>query len=573
MRFKKKTACFYFQVSHAIIVNMVSITREHILVVENDPLIADLIARQALQSAGYEVTVVADAGAAISIALQALPDMMIADLDLPGLNAGDLMVALSSRNIEIPVVVLAQKPSEGRIIQSFRLGAADYILWPVRETEVINVTERVLGRVRERRERDRLARQLQQTNQELEHRLQELTTIFSIGKAVTSITNQQLLFEKILEAAISITRADLGWFLVKEEKGKAFTLAAQRGLPPSMLEYLNQPWDDGISSLVALSGEPLSIHGGALKRFKISSLGQSALIVPVKVQGQIVALWAMVRRIAAPFSASDQRLLEAAADYAAISLANAALFRTIENQVRLLQYSAETAALGKRISDDLLQKARLEIYPVLEIAEKTVQRLMKELLPRWTSDQRRQLAEIQKQLLTLHRFTAAMLLPSQSEGAANGAGFNLNELIRQQVVYYQHYAQQNNATLVVDLPSEPVIVQAETGHIAHALGGLLSNAIRNCDPGGRITVTLARLPEAAARVTVENTGDTIDPKEAAELFSERSFSSRKAVRFGGFGVSLPLVKEIITRYKGKIWIDSDVREGASFSFTLPIIKP
>lgn len=564
---------FHFQVSRAIIVNMAGITRERILVVENDPLIADLVARQALQSAGYEVTVVADAGAAISHALQVVPDMMIADLDLPGLNARDLMVALASQNLETPVVVLAQKPSEGSIIQSFRLGAADYILWPVRETEVINVTERVLGRVRERRERDRLARQLQQTNQELEQRVQELTAIFSIGKAVTSITNQQLLFEKILEAAISITRADLGWFLVKEEKGKAFILAAQRGLPSSMLEHLNQPWDDGISSLVAISGEPLSIHGGALKRFKISSLGQSALIVPVKVQGQIVALWAMVRKIAAPFSVSHQSLLEAAADYAAISLANAALFRTIENQVRLSQYSAETAALGKRISDDLFQKARQEIYPALEVAEKTVQRLMKELLPRWTTEQRHLLAEVQKQLLALHRITAAMLLPSQSEGASNGAGFNLSDLIRQQVVYFQHYAQQNSATLVVDLPSEPVMVQAEFGHISHALGGLLSYAIRTCPPGGRITVTLRRLPEGAARVTVENTGDALDPKEAAEIFSGRAAPDRKVVRFGGLGVSLPLVKEIVARYKGKIWVDSDAREGASFSFTLPLVKP
>lgn len=556
-----------------MIVSMVSAVRERILVVENDPHVADLVARQALQSAGYEVTVVAEAGAAISHALQVIPDMMIADLDLPGLNARDLMVALASQNLEIPVVVLAQKPSEGSIIQSFRLGAADYLLCPVRETEVINVTERVLGRVRERRERDQLARQLQQTNQELEHRIQELTAIFSIGKAVTSITNQHLLFERILEAAIHITRADLGWFLVKEEKGKAFILAAQHGLPPSMLEHLNQPWDDGISSLVAISGEPLSIHGGALKRFKISSLGQSALIVPVKVQGQIVALWVMVRNIAVPFSASEQRLLEAAADYAAISLANAALFRTIENQVRLSQYSADTAALGKRISDDLLQKARQEIYPALEAAEKNVQRLMKELLPRWTTDQRNLLSEVQKQLLALHRITAAMLLPSQSDEVSGGTGFDLNELIRQQAVYFQHYAQQNNTTLVVDLLPGAVMVQAEAAHIAHALGGLLSNAIRYCHTGGRVLVTLRSLPEGTARVTVGNTGDVIDPKDTAEIFSGRAYSSRKAVRFGGFGISLPLVKEIIARYKGKVWVDSDVKEGASFSFTLPLIKP
>ncbi|MCC6147118.1 MAG: GAF domain-containing protein [Anaerolineaceae bacterium] len=551
---------------------MATATGERILVVENDAMIADLVARQALQSAGYQVTIVADSGAAISHALQFAPDMILADLDQPGLNARDLIVALSSRNVDIPVVVLAQKPSEGNILQSFRLGAADFILWPAREAEVINVVERVLGRVRERRERDRLARQLQQTNQELQQRVHELTTIFSIGKAVTSTTTPKLLFEKILEAAVHITKADLGWFQVKEDQGKLFVLAAQRGLPPSLLENLNKPWDDGISSLVAMSGEPLAISGDTLKRLKISSLGESALIVPVKAQKQIVALLVVMRKQARAFSASEQRLLEAAADYAAISLVNAALFRTVENHMRLSQYSAETAALGKRISDDLLQKARVEIYPALEIAERAVQRLMKELLPRWTNEQRRLLAEVQKQILALHRITADILVPTQTEGGSTSASFNLSEVVQQYTVRFRHFAQQNSVTLVVETPAQPVLVQGEAEHIAQAVAGLLSNAIRYCQPGGRITVTLTRTTEGMAQVVIENTGEKIDPKDLDALFSKPALKDRKELRFGGFGVGLPMVKEIITRYRGKLWADSNRKDGARFTFTLPLAK-
>src|SRR6187397_253346 len=102
---------------------------DHILLVENDPQISDLIARQTLRSVGYQVDVVSDASSAIKSAVQASPDLIIVDLNLPGLSAKDMIVALSSQGVNAPILVLAGKGQEHDIIQAFRLGAADYILW------------------------------------------------------------------------------------------------------------------------------------------------------------------------------------------------------------------------------------------------------------------------------------------------------------------------------------------------------------------------------------------------------------------------------------------------------------
>ena len=135
--------------------------RDRILVVENDPLVADLIARQSLMAAGYQAYVVSDANSAINRAIQLGPDAIIANMDLPGLSGKDLIVALSSQGVDTPVIVLARKGQESDIIQAFRLGAVDYMLWPLKEPEVINVVERVLRTGRERKEREQLARQLQ----------------------------------------------------------------------------------------------------------------------------------------------------------------------------------------------------------------------------------------------------------------------------------------------------------------------------------------------------------------------------------------------------------------------------
>ena len=72
---------------------------DRILLVEHDSDISDLIARQALRSVGYQVDVVADSSSAIQYAVRTPPDLIIANLNLPGLSAKDLLVALSSQGV------------------------------------------------------------------------------------------------------------------------------------------------------------------------------------------------------------------------------------------------------------------------------------------------------------------------------------------------------------------------------------------------------------------------------------------------------------------------------------------
>lgn len=95
---------------------------ERILVVENDPEIIDLITRQTLQALGYRVEVALGAPNALQQAAHFSPDIIIANLQLPGLSGKDLLVALSSQGLNVPVIVIAAKGMESDIIQAFRLG-------------------------------------------------------------------------------------------------------------------------------------------------------------------------------------------------------------------------------------------------------------------------------------------------------------------------------------------------------------------------------------------------------------------------------------------------------------------
>ncbi len=319
---------------------------ERILLVESDPDISDLIARQALQPLGYLVKVANDANIAIQQAIQFAPDLVITDLKLPGLSGKDLLVALTSQGINTPFIVLAEKGHEPDVIQAFRLGATDYLLWPAREAEVVAAVERGLKQVREIRTRQRLDRQLKETNQELQRKVHELTTILGVGKAVVSITNQRLLFGRIIEGALRVSQADMGWLMLRDGRNKVFLLKAHRNLPEAWAKKINQPLDDGISTLVALSGETLVIHGEPLQKFKVANLGKSAAVVPIKVKNEVIGLLIVVRKEDKAFDRTEQTLMEAVTDYASISLVNAELFRVLEQ-------TAEAAKAGEKRQDVL----------------------------------------------------------------------------------------------------------------------------------------------------------------------------------------------------------------------------
>jgi DNA-binding response OmpR family regulator len=340
-------------------------TGDRILLVENDPEISDLIARQVLASVGYSVDVATDSSSAIKQALQSPPDLVIADLNLPGLSAKDLLIALSSQGMNMPLMVIASKGQEQDIIQAFRLGAADYLLWPARDAEVLSAVERVLGRVHELRDRQRLDLKLSETNHELQRKVRELTALINIGKAVVSITDHRLLFQKIVEGAAQVAGADIAWLLLREEESKSFLLASHHGLPDVWSRKMNMPLDDGISGLVALSGETLSIAGEPLLKFRVANLGRSACAVPVKVQQEVIGMLVAVRKQARPFEKVQQTLLEAVADYASITLVNARLFRALNSSTRASREGEKRQnALLESLRSSINEELQASLYPI-----------------------------------------------------------------------------------------------------------------------------------------------------------------------------------------------------------------
>lgn len=381
---------------------------EQILIVENDPDIADLIGRQSLQPLGYQVTVVSDVASALKRAVQTPPDLILANTNLPGLSGKDLLAAVSSQNIKSPVIVIAEKGQEHDAIQAFRLGAIDVIFWPLRDAEVVSIVERALKQTQEARERQKLDRQLKVTNDELQKRLRDLTTILGTAKAVVSITDQRLLFDRILESAVQLGEADMCWLMLREDKSATYLLKAHRSLPESWAKKINQPVDDGVSSLVALSGESLFMNGAPVQKFKISALGKSVGVIPIKIKNEVIGLLIVVRKTDREFVRDAQTMLEAMADYASISLVNARLFLALEQSV-------ENARTSEKHRHAALESLRSSTQKEVQTAIYPLNLLLTEMPGVLNAEQRKALESVQAALQRLARSSDKAVVPTENK--------------------------------------------------------------------------------------------------------------------------------------------------------------
>lgn len=124
--------------------------------------------------------------------------------------------------------------------------------------------------------------------------------------------------------------------------------------------------------------------------------------------------------------------------------------------------------------------------------------------------------------------------------------------------------------MTVNLPAEPVIVDADPDRIQQVLSNLLDNALKSSADAGQITVSLERAG-AAARITVEDHGAGIDPDQMERIFDK--FVRGRSGTVTGTGLGLYICRRIVTAHDGRIWAESRPGEPTRFVVELPLSSP
>ncbi len=148
---------------------------------------------------------------------------------------------------------------------------------------------------------------------------------------------------------------------------------------------------------------------------------------------------------------------------------------------------------------------------------------------------------------------------------------HLDVLVKNATDIYKESAIRNNITIRQILPthsSPEVMVDIEK--ITIAMQNFIENAIKYTLPGGHVTISLT-YDIHSIEFSVADTGVGISPKQQDRLFT-KFFRADNAILMetDGTGLGLFITKNIIKAHKGKIWFESKVNKGSTFSFSLPI---
>ena len=146
---------------------------------------------------------------------------------------------------------------------------------------------------------------------------------------------------------------------------------------------------------------------------------------------------------------------------------------------------------------------------------------------------------------------------------------NLNEKVNDILNILNGNAIKKEISLVNEVNSD-ILVKADQNMIQSIIQNLVSNAIKFTDCKGKIVVSAVK-KDSMVEISVKDNGVGIDPKDLYKLFRiDVQFTKLGTAREKGTGLGLNLCKELVEKHGGRIWADSKLGKGTTFTFTLPL---
>jgi signal transduction histidine kinase len=127
-----------------------------------------------------------------------------------------------------------------------------------------------------------------------------------------------------------------------------------------------------------------------------------------------------------------------------------------------------------------------------------------------------------------------------------------------------------HVTLEVDLPDRACEVEADYDRLMQVVINLLSNAVKFCDEdAGQVQVGLGCQGDQV-RIWVTDNGPGINPQHQPLIFERfHQVTEKRSGKPKGTGLGLAISRKIMERHQGRIWVESEPGQGATFLVELP----
>ena len=424
----------------------------------------------------------------------------------------------------------------------------------------------------------RLFKELQKRTRELVESVEEMKALGEVGQAVSSSLDLETVLETIVSRAVDLSGSDCGVIYEYDEATQEFNLRASHRMELEAVEGLKAArikLGEGATGQAAMTRAPVQIpdtfelRERAVSRVRslLNRLGyRSLLTVPIRREQQIMGGLTVWRRQVGEFEPEVVNLLQTFATQSALAIQNARLFREIEDKSRQIE------AANRHKSEflaNMSHELRTPLNAIIGFSEVLQERLFGELNEKqaeYTDDiltSGRHLLSLINEILDLSKVEAGRM-------ELEVATFDLPLAIDNARTFVRERATRHGINLDVTVDERLGDFNGDERKIKQVLLNLLSNAVKFTPEGGRIGIN-ARQADGAVEISVSDTGIGIAPEDQPKIFEEfRQVGSDYAHKSEGTGLGLTLAKKFVELHGGRIWVESEVGKGSTFTFSLPI---
>ncbi|HEY7139995.1 MAG TPA: GAF domain-containing protein, partial [Methylomirabilota bacterium] len=424
----------------------------------------------------------------------------------------------------------------------------------------------------------RLFQELETRTQELGRSIEELQALGEVSRAISSTLDLETVLSTIVARAVQLASATGGFIYEYDETKKEFNrISGAHQLDDELgavLRAAPMKLGEGAAGRAAATRAPVQIPDmlaeGAYDVVRIRTVLErrgyrSTLAVPLLFEQRIVGVLVIWRHEYGHYAPEVVHLLQTFASQSVLAIRNAQLYRELEEKGRQLEAASRHKS---EFLANMSHELRTPLNAILGFNEMILGEIYGDVSP----TMREPLTDIQNSGKHLLRLINNVLDLSKIEAGRmelSPADYSVQDIVERVRASLHPLAAEKGLEFVATVPADIPLAYGDGGRITQCLMNLAGNALKFTRQG-RVTLSV-ELQGQLLVYHVADTGIGIAKDKIDSLFTEfRQGDATITSEFGGTGLGLSISRKFVEMHGGRVWVESELGKGSTFSFSVPL---